>query len=63
MSPGGSRFPRTPANIAAYEKGKGSNEKPEKIKHAVKIEDEVEVVVAELKKKLKEKMELKMKMS
>ena len=39
-SPSGSRFPRTPANVAAFEKGKGSNEKPEKKKDAVKVEDE-----------------------
>ena len=28
MSPSGARFPRTPSNVDAYEKGKGSNEKP-----------------------------------
>ena len=37
-SPSGSRFPRTPANVAAFEKGKGSNEKPGKKKDAVKVE-------------------------
>ena len=38
-SPSGSSFPRTPANVAAFEKGKGSNEKPEKLKKkgAVKV--------------------------
>ena len=42
----GSRFPRTSANVAAFEKGKGSNEKPEKKKDAVKVEAEVEDEVA-----------------
>ena len=28
LSPCGTRFPRTPENVAAYEKGKSSNEKP-----------------------------------
>ena len=57
MSPGGSRFPRTPANVAAYEKSKGSNEKPEKVKDAVKTKVEVDVEVAELREKLKRKLE------
>ena len=48
MSPGGSRFPRTPANVAAYEKSKGSNEKPEKVIDAVTTKVEVDVEVAEL---------------
>ena len=42
MSPCGTRFPRTPENIAAFERGKGSNEKPEMKVEAVKVEDEVD---------------------
>ena len=51
-SPSGSRFPRTPANIAAFEKGKGSNEKPKVKKEVVKV-DLVNADVEELRKKLK----------
>ena len=58
-SPSGSRFPRTPANVAAYEKGKGSNEKPGKKKDAVKVnvEDEGKDEIDDLKMKLKIKMQ------
>jgi hypothetical protein len=43
-SPCGTRFPRTPANVAAYEKTKiSSNEKHEKKMDAVKIEDDADV--------------------
>ena len=56
-SPSGSRFPRTPANVAAFEKGKGSNEKPEKKKDAVKVEVEDKVEIDDLKMKLKMKMQ------
>ena len=56
-SPSGSRFPRTPANVAAFEKGKGSNEKPEKKKDAVKVEVEDKVEMDDLKMKLKMKMQ------
>ena len=43
-SPCGTRFPRTPANVAAYEKTKiSSNEKHEKKIDAVKIEDDADV--------------------
>ena len=56
-SPSGSRFPRTPANVAAFEKGKGSNEKPEKKKDAVKVEVEDKVEIDDLKMKLKIKMQ------
>ena len=55
-SPSGSRFPRTPANVAAFEKGKGSNEKPKEKKDAVKV-DVVAADVEELRKKLKMKVE------
>ena len=41
-SPSGARFPRTPKNVAAFEKGKGSNEKPKMKVDAVKVEDEVD---------------------
>ena len=58
-SPGGSRFPRTPANAAAFEKGKGSNEKPEKKKDALKVEVEDKIGVEELKMKLKAKVDAK----
>ena len=57
MSPSGARFPRTPANVAAFEKEKGSNEKPGKKKDAVKVEVEDEVEMDELKMKLKMKMQ------
>jgi hypothetical protein len=42
-SPCGTKFPRTPANVAAYEKTKiSSNEKHEKKMDAVKIEDDAD---------------------
>ena len=55
-SPSGSRFPRTPANVAAFEKGKGSNEKPKVKKEVVKV-DLVNADVEELRKKLKMKID------
>ena len=57
MSPSGARFPRTPANVAAFEKEKGSNEKPGKKKDVVKVEVEDKVEMDELKMKLKMKMQ------
>ena len=61
MSPSGSRFPRTPSNImiVAYEKGKGSNEKPKpKLKKEVEKKMEVENdAVIEMNEKLKAEVE------
>ena len=48
-SPCGTRWPRTPGNVNAYEKGKGSIEKSEKIKVEVqKIDVEVKDAEREL---------------
>ena len=55
-SPSGSRFPRTPPNVAAFEKGKGSNEEPKVEKDVVKV-DVVAADVEELRKKLKMKVD------
>ena len=54
MSPGGSRFPRTPGNVARYEKGNASNEKMKKLKAKVEkveaAEADVDVNEVEMKK-------------
>ena len=54
MSPGGSRFPRTPGNVARYEKGNASNEKMKKLKAKVEkveaAEADVDVDEVEMKK-------------
>ena len=59
MSPSGARFPRTPSNIEAYEKGKGSNEKPKpKLKkEAEKMKDVERDAVFEENEKLKAEVE------
>ena len=59
MSPSGARFPRTPSNIDAYEKGKGSNEKPKpKLKkEAEKMRDVERDAVFEENEKLKAEVE------
>ena len=59
MSPSGARFPRTPSNIDAYEKGKGSNEKPKpKLKKvAEKMKDVERDAVFEENEKLKAEVE------
>ena len=53
MSPGGSRFPRTPGNVARYEKGNASNEKMKKLKAKVEkveaAEADVDVDEVELR--------------
>jgi myosin heavy subunit len=57
LSPCGTRFPRTPENIEAFERGKGSIEKPEKAQDEVmKVDEDADVEVNEvegLKEKLK----------
>ena len=53
------RFPRTPENVAAFEKGKGSNEKPEVEVEAVEVEDEVDADGVRDSKIEKENAELK----
>ena len=59
MSPSGARLPRTPSNIEAYEKGKGSNEKPKpKLKKEVeKMKDVERDAVFEENEKLKAEVE------
>ena len=64
-SPCGTRFPRTPENVAAFEAANSSNEKREKVKADVeklKVEDDVEVneKMAELKLKMKVEADEKM---
>ena len=56
LSPCGTRFPRTPKNIEAFERGKGSIEKPEKAQDEVmKVDEDADVEVNEVEG-LKEKM-------
>ena len=59
MSPCGTRFPRTPENVAAFEKGKASNEKPVMKVEAVKVEDDVDADGMRDSKIEKENAELK----
>ena len=59
MSPSGAMFPRTPGNVATYEEGKGSNEKPKpKLKKEVeKMMDVERDAVFEENEKLKAEAE------